>query len=118
MVHKVDCKVLSIGNLTLGGTGKTPMVVFFAIYLISLGKKVAILSRGYGRATKGMVLVSKGDGNILCSWQDCGDEPYMIANKLKGVLGHLFLVEIQSYKEWQLGTLGSRSSTRSLHRYS
>ena len=85
IVHKVDCKVLSIGNLTLGGTGKTPMVVFFAIYLISFGKKVAILSRGYGRATKGMVLVSKGDGDILCSWQDCGDEPYMIANKLKGV---------------------------------
>ena len=85
IVRKVDCKVLSIGNLTLGGTGKTPMVVFFAIYLISLGKKVAILSRGYGRATKGMVLVSKGDGNILCPWQDCGDEPYMIANKLKGV---------------------------------
>jgi tetraacyldisaccharide 4'-kinase len=84
-VHKVDCKVLSIGNLTLGGTGKTPMVVFFAIYLNNLGKKVAILSRGYGRATKGMVLVSKGDGNILCRWQDCGDEPYMIANKLKEV---------------------------------
>ena len=85
IVHKVDCKVLSIGNLTLGGTGKTPMVVFFAIYLNNLGKKVAILSRGYGRATKGMVLVSRGDGNILCSWQDCGDEPYMIANKLKEV---------------------------------
>ena len=84
-VHKVDCKVLSIGNLTLGGTGKTPMVVFFAIYLNNLGKKVAVLSRGYGRSTKGTVLVSKGDGNILCSWQDCGDEPYMIANKLKGV---------------------------------
>ena len=85
IVHKVDCKVLSIGNLTLGGTGKTPMVVFFAIYLNNLGKKVAILSRGYGRATKGMVLVSRGDGNILCPWQDCGDEPYMIANKLKEV---------------------------------
>ena len=85
MVHRVDCKVLSIGNLTLGGTGKTPMVVFFAIYLISLGKRVAILSRGFGRTTKGMVLVSKGDGNILCPWQDCGDEPYMLANKLKGV---------------------------------
>ena len=85
MVHRVDCKVLSIGNLTLGGTGKTPMVAFFAIYLISLGKRVAILSRGYGRTTKGMVLVSRGDGNILCPWQDCGDEPYMLANKLKGV---------------------------------
>ena len=85
IVQKVNCKVLSIGNLTLGGTGKTPMVVFFAIHLISLGKKVAILSRGYGRVTKGMVLVSKGDGNILCPWQDCGDEPYMIANKLKEV---------------------------------
>ena len=84
-VHKVDCKVLSIGNLTVGGTGKTPVVVFYAICLINLGKRVAILSRGYGRATKGMVLVSKGDGNILCPWQDCGDEPYMIANKLKAV---------------------------------
>ena len=50
-VHKVDCKVLSIGNLTVGGTGKTPMVVFFAMYLIRLGKRVAVLSRGYSRST-------------------------------------------------------------------
>ena len=47
IVHKVDCKVLSIGNLTLGGTGKTPLVVFFAIYLISFGKKVAVGAKKY-----------------------------------------------------------------------
>ena len=85
IVHKVNCKVLSIGNLTLGGTGKTPMVIFFAFFLKNLGKSIAILSRGYGRETKGMLLVSRGDGDVLCSWEDCGDEPYMIANKLQGV---------------------------------
>ena len=47
IVRKVDCKVLSIGNLTLGGTGKTPMVVFFAIYLNKLGKKVAFFGNKY-----------------------------------------------------------------------
>ena len=85
IVHKVNCKVLSIGNLTLGGTGKTPMVIFFALFLKNLGKSIAILSRGYGRETKGTLLVSRGDGDVLCSWEDCGDEPYMIANKLQGV---------------------------------
>ena len=85
IVHKINCKVVSIGNLTLGGTGKTPMVIFLADLFKSLDKKVAVLSRGYGRGTKGMLLVSRGDGDVLCKWEDCGDEPYMIANKLKGV---------------------------------
>ena len=87
IVQKVDCKVLSIGNLTLGGTGKTPMVVFFAIYLISLGKKVAVLSRGYGRVNKRNGVSFKGRWKYFMPWQDCGDEPYMIANKLKGGTG-------------------------------
>ena len=85
IVHKINCKVVSIGNLTLGGTGKTPMVIFLAALFKNLDKKVAILSRGYGRETKGMLLVTRGDGDVLCAWKDCGDEPYMIANKLKGV---------------------------------
>ena len=102
IVHKINCKVVSIGNLTLGGTGKTPMVIFLATLFKNLDKKVAILSRGYGRETKGMLLVTKGNGEVLCTWEDCGDEPYMIANKLQGVpvlvdenryRGGLYLVE-------------------------
>ena len=85
IVRKINCKVVSIGNLTLGGTGKTPMVIFLAVLFKNLDKKVAVLSRGYGRETKGMLLVSRGDGDVLCKWEECGDEPYMIANKLQGV---------------------------------
>ena len=93
---------MSIGNLTLGGTGKTPMVIFLATFFKNLDKKIAVLSRGYGRETKGMLLVTRGDGDVLCTWEDCGDEPYMIANKLQGVpvlvdenryRGGLYLVE-------------------------
>ena len=61
------------------------MVIFLAALFKNLDKKVAILSRGYGRETKGMLLVSRGDGDVLCKWEECGDEPYMIANKLKEV---------------------------------
>ena len=82
ITHKIKSKVISVGNISLGGTGKTPVVIFLALLLSKIGRKVAILSRGYGRATKGLFLVSKGDGLILCSWEDCGDEPYMMAQKL------------------------------------
>ena len=79
--HKVNSKVISVGNITLGGTGKTPAVIFLASLLTKIGKKVAILSRGYGRETKGLLLVSRGDG-LRCQWKDCGDEPYMMSEKL------------------------------------
>ena len=79
--HKVNSQVISVGNITLGGTGKTPAVIFLASLLTKVGKKVAILSRGYGRRTKGLLLVSRGDG-LRCEWEDCGDEPYMISEKL------------------------------------
>ena len=81
ITHKIKTKVISVGNISLGGTGKTPIVISLALLLTKIGKKVAILSRGYGRTTKGLLLVSKGDG-LLCSWEDCGDEPYMMAQRL------------------------------------
>ena len=82
--NRLSCKVISIGNITVGGTGKTPIVLYLCSLLIKQGKKICILSRGYGRITKGTVLVSSGS-DPLCKWEEAGDEPFMLAKKLKGV---------------------------------
>ena len=54
--------VVSIGNLHFGGTGKTPLTAAVASHLVSRGMAVAILSRGYGRSSGGIKVVSQGDG--------------------------------------------------------
>lgn len=78
--EKVNSKVISIGNITVGGSGKTPTVIYVTNMLKEAGKKVGILSRGYGRKTKGYLLVSKGD-KILTDVDDCGDEMYLATDE-------------------------------------
>jgi tetraacyldisaccharide 4'-kinase len=75
---KVNAKVVSVGNLTVGGSGKTPMVIYLANLLKGDERKVGVLSRGYGRKTKGYLLVSK-PGKILVKVDECGDEIYHTA---------------------------------------
>ena len=65
--------MISVGNITVGGTGKTPMVIFLAQLLKRHGKKVAILSRGYGRKSKGTVLVTDGLSGPISDFEECGD---------------------------------------------
>jgi len=80
-VQTFKTPIISIGNLTVGGTGKTPMVHFIAEELKELYPKIAIISRGYGRKSKGFQLVH--DGNKLKSNPEtAGDEPYLLANLL------------------------------------
>lgn len=79
-----NCSVISIGNITVGGTGKTPAVEFLAKHLIERGKTVAILSRGYRRKRRGTVLVTDGK-NLLVNSGDSGDEPYLLAKTLSNV---------------------------------
>ncbi len=81
---RLGCKVISVGNITVGGTGKTPTVEFIARNLQERGFKVAILSRGYRRAGKGIGIVSDGR-HILLGPEEAGDEPYMLARRLKTV---------------------------------
>jgi len=76
--HQIDRPVISVGNVTVGGSGKTPAVQFLARYFIDKGKSVCILSRGYGRSSKGTVVVSDGR-QITCSPDTAGDEPYLLA---------------------------------------
>ncbi len=84
-VRRAPTPVLSVGNLTVGGTGKTPMVGWLVGQLLALGSKPAIVSRGYGgTAGRGPRIVSEGRGP-LCDAAQCGDEPYLLARSLAGV---------------------------------
>ena len=81
---KLDRPVISIGNITTGGTGKTPLVEWVARTIASHGRKVCILTRGYGRKDPHLqVIVSDGYG-VLASPAEAGDEPYLLATKLTG----------------------------------
>ncbi|MBE9503981.1 MAG: tetraacyldisaccharide 4'-kinase [Proteobacteria bacterium] len=83
--HHLKCKVISVGNITVGGTGKTPVTEFIASGLQKKGYKVAILSRGYkGDRKTDISLVSDGD-RLFLGPDEAGDEPYMLAKRLKGV---------------------------------
>lgn len=77
--------VISVGNLTMGGTGKTPLVEMIVRHLQSRGKRVAIVSRGYKRKTKGVLVVSNGKG-IMATTEEGGDEPVQMAKKLPGAI--------------------------------
>jgi len=75
---------ISVGNITVGGTGKTPLVAFVADILAKKGEKVCILTRGYGRENpKERVLVSDGE-TIFADALEAGDEPFELANNLLG----------------------------------
>ncbi len=98
----VGCLVISVGNLSVGGTGKTPVVEMLARALHAGGRKVAILSRGYKSVPRPLLLrlwdklakkkavfvprvVSDGQTLLLDS-RTAGDEPFMLANNLRGVV--------------------------------
>ncbi len=99
--RSIGCLVVSIGNLTCGGTGKTPVVEVFAKTLSRKGRKVAVLSRGYRSKERSLItklrqkfssrrkeippkVVSDGT-NLLLDSAYAGDEPYMLASNLKDV---------------------------------
>lgn len=81
--RQVPCRVVCIGNLTAGGTGKTPVVIMSARMLKENGIKVAVVSRGYGRADGKTLVVS--DGSRILPASESGDEPHLIASSLPGV---------------------------------
>lgn len=95
----LGCKVISVGNITWGGTGKTPLVEYIARLLKAEGYKIVILSRGYKRRKK------EGDLGIGSSCQELGDEPYMLKKKLDDIP-----VEVDADR--------SRAAKRALRKYS
>ena len=84
-IHKLSCPVISVGNLAVGGTGKTPMVIWLARFLAEEGWRVGVVSRGYrGEETKRVLVVSDGR-NILAGSDVSGDEPQLLARRLPGI---------------------------------
>lgn len=81
--RSLNAPVISVGNLTVGGAGKTPCVAFLARFLCDKGYEVAILSRGYKRESRGRVEVSTGR-EILCGPNESGDEPFLLAKSCPG----------------------------------
>ncbi len=83
--QKLPCKVISVGNITVGGTGKTPMTIYVARKLQQAGVRVAVISRGYkGSAERDGGVVSDGS-NLLMNSEQAGDEPFLIASCLKNI---------------------------------
>lgn len=81
--HCLGVPVVSVGNLTMGGSGKTPMVVYLSRLLAA--HKVAIVSRGYRGKASGKVNVVSDGKSILLDVSQAGDEPYLMATLLPGV---------------------------------
>ncbi|HIJ90801.1 MAG: tetraacyldisaccharide 4'-kinase [Desulfobulbaceae bacterium] len=83
--QQMSVPVISVGNLTLGGTGKTPMVRYVIRLLLGRGLRPAIVSRGYGGKATGQVNIVSDGTTILLAPDMAGDEPFMLAEALPGV---------------------------------
>src|SRR5437867_4101805 len=127
----LGCLVISIGNLTVGGTGKTPIVEKFARALQSGGRRVAILSRGYKSVPRRRTWLSRlrGDSDLprvvsdgkslLLDSVTAGDEPYMLAHNMKDVIVLVDKDRVKSVKfaidKWKVDTLLLDDGLQYLH---
>lgn len=82
---KLEVPVISVGNLTMGGSGKTPLVAHIARMLLQNGSRPAIISRGYGGAAKEAVNIVSDGKSLLLDARSAGDEPRLLAESLPGV---------------------------------
>lgn len=106
-VHKIAVPVISVGNLTTGGTGKTPLVEWIARALAQPQRRVCILTRGYGRQRpQSRVLVSNGS-EIFSDAHEAGDEPLLLAEKLKGKAAVICDADRVAAARWATEKLGT-----------
>lgn len=106
-VQKIDAPVISVGNITTGGTGKTPLVEWLARLLASQNRRPCILTRGYGRTDESTrVLVSDGE-RVLADAVEGGDEPRLLAEQLRGVAAVVSDADRVAAARWALEHLHS-----------
>jgi tetraacyldisaccharide 4'-kinase len=105
--QQVGVPVISIGNLTSGGTGKTPLVEWTARELASLGRQVCVLTRGYGRSNPGRQVIASNGKEILADVAETGDEAFMLAERLRGQAAVICNADRVSAAAWAIKNLGS-----------
>lgn len=89
--YKISKPILSIGNITTGGTGKSPFTIFLAKYFLNNNIKPSIISRGYKGKSSAIEVVFNGEG-IISTPDKCGDEPYMMASRLLTNYKNFFVI--------------------------
>ena len=97
--RRLPCRVVSVGNIVVGGTGKTPAVIALAKYLQNENVRVAILLRGYKRQSRENVTIVSDGERVCASLRESGDEAYMMARHLSGIP---IVVSRQRYEAGQI----------------
>jgi tetraacyldisaccharide 4'-kinase len=103
----VGAPVVSVGNITAGGTGKTPLVEWVALAVSREGLKVCVLTRGYGRADESERVVASDGERVLAEVGECGDEPRLLAERLVGVASVVCDRDRVAAARWALEKLGA-----------
>jgi tetraacyldisaccharide 4'-kinase len=103
----VEVPIISVGNLTTGGTGKTPLVAWVSRRLAEKGLRVCILTRGYGRAEDGQRLLVSDGKQIFADAAQAGDEALMLAQALKGHAAVVCDADRVAAAHWAIGRLES-----------
>lgn len=105
--HVVGAPVVSVGNLTAGGTGKTPLVGWVARALAAEGRRSCVLSRGYRRDDERKLVVVSDGGRLLADAREGGDEPRLLAEQLLGVAAVVSDADRVAAARWAMEVLGS-----------
>jgi tetraacyldisaccharide 4'-kinase len=106
-VSKLAAPVISVGNMTTGGTGKTPLVEWVARALAREGRKVCILTRGYGRQNPGARIIVSDGQRILADQVAAGDEPFLLAENLLGLAAVISDADRFAAGAWAIEELAS-----------
>jgi tetraacyldisaccharide 4'-kinase len=106
---RLDVPVISVGNITTGGTGKTPLVEWVCRALATEGKKVCVLTRGYGRANSNSRLLVSDGREIHAQVDETGDEPLLLAQQLRGLAAVVCDADRRRAGEWAREHLGANA---------
>lgn len=105
--HEAAAPVISVGNITTGGTGKTPLVVWIAAKLAERHHRVCVLTRGYGRRNPHERVVVSNDSQVVSDVEHAGDEAFMMAEALKGRATVVCDADRVLAANWVLDNLGA-----------
>ena len=105
--ERVGAPVISVGNLTAGGTGKTPLVEWAARSLSREGLRACVLTRGYGRADESRRVVASDGARVLAEVEECGDEPRLLAERLLGAAAVVCDRDRVAAARWARAELGA-----------